>query len=806
MKNTTTLLAISNLKANKTRSLLICISIWLTTMLLTVIALCGYGTIKENVANAGNRCGEHYGGFVRVEPAIYEKMKIHGEFFDVGAMQTFAEVSLEDAEGALCYMDETAKKLSHAGTYEGSFPQKVNEIAGQKGFFEHAGYQNPKVGDLVTLEYRIGDSKFVTGEFVISGFISENEASKLQKTYGAYISETFYEKSVTEEDRSYTVCFKVKGAEDLNEDEMEEKIYRLAGELGVEKQQVVINTGYLMWLLDPGLENIMICSGIALLVVLFAALVIYNIFYVGIIQKVQEYGKLRAIGTTKKQIKKLLLKEGMILAGFGVAIGLLSGLLISSFFFKWLLQRMYENLSVVGMETVSVVNIPLMLLAAAVSFVTVYLSLRKPMRIAANISPIEAMRYQEDGGKGKRKGYCSINVFRLTRSNLARNRKRNITTILTMGLSCVLFVVIANVAGNMDAEYDARNYVEKGEFHIGLDASLNDTAYLENNLNYVQRLGLLGEEWQEAALAIDGVNGIDTRQGILALREKVNEEEDELYTWVKVLSKEDYEKLDVERGKLDYDTALKNNEILFGADYWMDTYGYAIGDTVKLTFYDGEKEIPMEFTLAGSTEAKSLFVLTEEQLAAMNLMEDMTTDVWVSCEKDRTADVENALKQMTAKSDYYSLTSYEEAYKLSNTAIGLTKGALYALLGIIGVIGFMNMANTLITSMITRRREYGVLQAIGMTRKQLNLMLQLEGMVLTAGTLIVALTLGNTFGYLAFLKCKSSHVIGIHTYSIPFPELIGMTVVLLLLQMVLSGFMSRYLQKDPLIERVRYQE
>lgn len=86
-----------------------------------------------------------------------------------------------------------------------------------------------------------------------------------------------------------------------------------------------------------------------------------------------------------------------------------------------------------------------------------------------------------------------------------------------------------------------------------------------------------------------------------------------------------------------------------------------------------------------------------------------------------------------AKSDYYSLTSYEEAYKLSNTAIGLTKGALYALLGIIGVIG-------------------------------------------------------------------------IHTYSIPFTELIGMTVVLLLLQMVFSGFMSRYLQKDPLIERVRYQE
>ena len=93
-----------------------------------------------------------------------------------------------------------------------------------------------------------------------------------------------------------------------------------------------------------------------------------------------------------------------------------------------------------------------------ISFVTVYLSLLKPMRIAAGISPMEALRYQEDSvkGKGTRNGYSSINVMRLTFSNLTRNKKRTLTTILTMGLSCILFVAIANICGNMDAEYDAR--------------------------------------------------------------------------------------------------------------------------------------------------------------------------------------------------------------------------------------------------------------------------------------------------------------------------------------------------------------
>lgn len=805
---TTTKLAASNIKTNKSRTVLISISVMLTTMLLTVIALSGYGFAKEQRVNAAKRYGEHFGGYVRVNNEIYEKMKIHGEFLDVGKMTNFASVSLEDADGILSYMDETAQKLGHVSTSEGTLPVKENEIAGQKGFFESAGFKNPRIGDRVSLSYRIGDAYVTTGEFVISGFMAESEANDLKKVYGAYVSEAFFENAVLEEDRSYNVVFKVKGAEELNEDQMKEKIENLAEELGLAKTQVVINTAYLMWLLDPGIETIGICSVIAILVVLFSALVIYNIFYVGIIQKVQEYGKLRALGTTKKQIKNILLKEGMILAGIGVAAGLLLGTLVSNLFFQWLMGEMYKDLSMTDMETVSVFNLPLMLLAAAISFITVYISLKKPMRVAAGISPVEAMRYQEDSvkGKGTRNGYSSINVMRLTMSNLARNKKRTLTTIFTMGLSCVMFVVIANVAGNMDAAYDARKQVEKGDFYIALDCNANDTAYPENNLNHVQQQNLMSDEWLDQIRSLDGVTKVETRKAIRALRENVNGEDDELYTAVLALSKEDYKKLEAERGIIDYDSANRNNEIVFGSDYWMDTYGYEIGDEVKLTFYDGDREIPMTFTLTGSTEAGSMFMLTQEQLEAMNLTENMTTDVWVSCEKDKLASVQSALEQMTAGSEYYELNTYQDAYKLSNMGVVMTKGALYALLGIIGVIGFMNMANTLITSIITRRRELGILQAIGMTKKQLSHMLQMEGLVFTAGTLLVSLSFGNLLGYLAWMKCKAEHIFGISTYSVPIAELLAMTGILFVLQMVLSGYMSRYLQKEALIERIRHQE
>ena len=93
-----------------------------------------------------------------------------------------------------------------------------------------------------------------------------------------------------------------------------------------------------------------------------------------------------------------------------------------------------------------------------------------------------------------------------------------------------------------------------------------------------------------------------------------------------------------------------------------------------------------------------------------------------------------------------------------------------------------------------------------MTKRQLSHMLQMEGLVFIVGILVTALSLGNVLGYLAWAKCKADSAAGIHVYHIPVVELLVMTGLLLLMQMVLSTFMSGYLQKDALIERIRYQE
>ena len=173
-------------------------------------------------------------------------------------------------------------------------------------------------------------------------------------------------------------------------------------------------------------------------------MVIYNIFQVGIANKIQEYGKIKALGATKKQMKQLIFREGMFLTISSIPVGLLLGFLIAKCGFNWLVEQ--GNLVSTGTSSMGVQNqqvplfsLPIMLLCIFVSFLTVALALRKPMKIVSRISPIEATRYLENAEtqkKGKRNGRKNVTVFSMAMANVTGNPKRTIGTIITMGFSC----------------------------------------------------------------------------------------------------------------------------------------------------------------------------------------------------------------------------------------------------------------------------------------------------------------------------------------------------------------------------------
>ena len=216
-------------------------------------------------------------------------------------------------------------------------------------------------------------------------------------------------------------------------------------------RSVAANNNYLHWRLNPGTETIAVCALTCAGVVFFSVIVVYNIFQVGVIQKIQEYGRLKAVGATRRQMRQIILREGMYLACVGVPVGMLLGIAAARAALAVIIKEMNAGGITLKMTGVSVLSVPLLILMAALAFVTVWIALRKPMRVVASVSAVEAMRYMDAAGAGGlRRGRHELNVVTLTLANLASQKKRTVSTILTMGLSCVLFVVLANWLGNMD--------------------------------------------------------------------------------------------------------------------------------------------------------------------------------------------------------------------------------------------------------------------------------------------------------------------------------------------------------------------
>ena len=796
---TTTKLALGSLKSQKTRSILTAVAIFLSTALITIIAFGCNTIILEQKTNAAETYGEHYGMFNMLTPKQIKSVQLHAQFYDLGAETYAAEGICKGYHMNLFAMDSMIRELIHFKLESGNYPKRENELIAQREFFTVQGYKNPKIGDKVTLSVRInGTGEIIQKDFIISGFTLSSKANDLSKRYSAYVSKEFIEKNILNpKDRSVYLAFKVRNDENLTADQMKEKILSLAKELGLKETQVNINNNYLLWTLEPNTEVVVPGICIILVIMIISALVIYNIFHVAIIQKIREYGRLKALGASRKQLKKIIRMEGIFLSTATIPAGILFGSLILKLWFYFL-----------GKESIPVFSLPLTLLVVLLALCTVFLSVKKPMKIASKTSPIEAIRYEAGGKEQFRKGKEQINIFRLTMSNLALHKKRTAMTILTMGLSCILFVVIANVAGNMDAELQARNDIEYGRFRIEIDYALNDTTYPENNLVEIQKLGLLDNSFIERLKAIDGVTEVRSRK-LMEVHAKNQNTGKDSYLSVTVLNEEEFEWLvsEAERGTVNYRNTAQKDGIIYMWDYFLDEE-YQIGDTFQCDILDGEKQIPFSAPILGSCSHSNdgEMAITETTFEKLGILGDMTSILFIDCDKNAEETVREELEKIISSTEHLSISSYENQLKLLDLSIQYTKSACYTFLIILTVIGFMNMANTMVTNILTRKREFGIMQAIGMSNRQLNQMLQLEGFVFTIGTLLLSLIPGNILGFIAYQKCYEAGVTGLFQYHLPLLELACLVIGIIFMQIILAYTLSRNIKKESLIERIRCEE
>ena len=794
MKTLTNLVK-GNLKSSKAKSVLICITIMLTTTLLTSVGIICNNWLKTNKAATIEYSGSFEGIYKRVNKDKLDIIKNNASIDQYGIYKAIGTSQYEDSNLGLIYADNTIKNMANIKFEDGTMPEKENEIAIESGYLNLLN-NGAKIGDKIKLSYEsLSTGEIKEKEFILSGILQTSDISKAQKSYSAIISKSYFVSEEVDENTKYNVYINIVKPKKLTADEVKESILSIAKNIGIEEYDVRINTDYIN-ASNPDPQVIAGGIVVALIIILSSMLVIYSIFYVSVINKVHEYGKLRAVGATKRQIRKIILREGFILSCISIPLGIAIGYLIGQVVILKALKM--DRYGVGGM------NIFIAIGVAVITVISVLLSLLKPMKMACNISPVEAMRYDgNDSKQKKRKGYEEINLKKITFANLSRNKKRTVITLLSLSLSGILFIVASTIMNCMNPENMAKDH-SLGDITVYLDNyDWNEDG--SNNLYDIQANNPLGKEMCERLENIPGVKKINMEKSAWASID-IGAGEKNLED-IQGFDKEFYDELSehLVEGEINKEALESGEGLVYTHPSYAKEIGIKVGSTQVITIYDGKDSYKKEFTVLALVDIGGASIRIPESVMDSLIKTDTTIRVGLEIKKDMLKSVEEEIKNITDNDEYLSYGTLEDSIETYKKSMAITSVLIYSLVIIIGVIGLMNLINTMITSIITRKRELGILQAIGLSDKQLVKMLQIEGLFYTVGTLLITLTLGNILGYIAviiFRNTGASYAI----YDYPLTQTIIMIVAITLVQILITYMVTNNFKKDSLVDRIRYSE
>lgn len=817
----TTRVAYCNMRHYKSKNILIGIAIILTTLLLFVIPSIGKDMVEVNFAVINKIYPTWHALYRNVDESTVMKLAAHHDVKTYGLRSDAGYMNLEDATVSMMYMDRTGMELYKVKLKEGQLPQKENDIVVSKGILEALG-QNGKIGDTITVPYQIlkDDGLDYTKEkdFRICGFLADNENSKEQKQYTSLVSEAFLKAEIPVEQVKYRFLLQVNGQKGNTTADYTETIQNIARQFGISEDDMNINKEYLAAnYVDPA--TIPVIVGIMLIVVLAGIITIYSVYYVSMNQRVREFGKLKAIGATKRQLRQIVLREGMGVALFAIPIGLLIGTVAVKVVLLQFVEHakdsnvlITEAYKVVAKGEVQLYYWWIYLLAIAVTLCTVYLSLMKPMRMAAKVSEIEAMRYQ--GGskrqKSSRKGYQFLNIGRLTKRNLAENKKKSTITIVSMAVTGIFVMMVATVLSCANPMESAKSSIV-GQYEISPIVESGNKEHPEYEWAEVQKNNPLNEGLKQQIEELDGVERVDV---FTALKVSGGPFEEKIGTeFINGVPEEYAEELKkgITEGNVTYEELKSGDKVILDRALLHWYPDIKVGDKLKLNIHDGDNTFQKEIEVAaigeygrGLTNYNCLIMAKEgaEKLTINN----SSSYFQVIADKDYDEALEASLQAIVDGSGRLQMRTWKNEYDTWENAIQMTRGACYAFIIILAAISIMNLINTMINSVHVRKKELGMMQAIGMSDRQLMKMLQLEGIFYTVGTLIISIGVGSLAGYPLFLYAKRTGMFDISTYHYPVTAAIIIILTLFVIQMLLAIFIAKSVRKDSLIERIRFSE
>ena len=776
-------LASRSINADKRRSVFVILTI--------ALAVCLMGTLcflysAQQLKTLDGILGQYQAGCGGLTREEVTRLVDAGKFEKWGCTVEAGTARHEDGVLQVSYVSPEMIDLMGYGEITGAYPQGENELCVERSFFRYFGLSG-EAGQTVALDLGDGEKSYT-----VTGIL---EAENDSRIFTVWIPE-----AAVNTESSYELRFRFAGSQGMEPDQLRADIERFFAEMGIPEDRTFYSSSY-FGMVDLYLGNGMEVYAAALLIAVVCAIVVYNIFYISVMGKMREYGRLKVLGTTPRQLKRVVKRERRFLTAIAIPLGLVcaAGIALIAVPGYWSWGDNLRSAVVVSLLT----------------YGTVLIATRKPMAMAGKVSAIEAIRTtaysQQQGPSVSRQLHRRLTMPRLAWMNFSRNRKKAFVTTLSLGLTGILLLCVSAYANSVDVKEMAQSQFGDRSQYLLQYEDFAGREFVE-----MQRENPLGQDLREELAALPGVDYVTayslTCVEIPAISAIPGNSEHEPFV-VRGISQEDmtemYAGSGVLEGTADYRQLLDGNGILIcpagGALKEIYRTGYQVGDTVTLSCYNGQSKtytvmgIVQDVQIGSSTH---FFILPEEELAALYPdIADFTGYVNLHAEQDsdqlRRAVFGAVSDQRVAVSGLDDLSAELER--------GL-RGELardYGILVFIFVFSLINLANTLITNLLTRQQEFGVFQSVGMSDRQLSNMLSFECLYYVGITLLVTLTLGTACSLVVCEVFDQIGLFGTLTYHFPALQVLLFAAALLLVQGVFSACAVRYTRRLSLVERIK---
>lgn len=839
-------ISIRNLKLNKKRTISTIIGIILSTALICAVATMATSFQHTLMQNAINETGYYHLKLYNVTDENIKTLKNNRNIKNIFTIKEVGYGKLENGKNEdkpylkLYSMDNKIFNELKFNLIEGRFPNNNNEIIISNHIATN-GKVNYKVGDKIKLDIdeQLTDTKQY--EFTITGIIerpnysfeifsdpgytiiSTNINDGIEDAFISLKNPKEYKTSIANilGVSNYNDLFKdieiTDGAENTNPQDS-------APKLNYEKFDV--NEELLRWEVfafsdDTVLMLYQVIAVVIFIIMFTSIFCIRNSFAIAITEKMKMYGMLASVGTTRKQIKRNVISETLILGLIGIPLGILSGIVAVIVLIKIVNliagDIMFGNVNGIIFK----VSIYPIILAIVLSITTIYLSALSSAKKASKVSPIDLLRNSNEiklNSKKLKVPFWVSKIFGtggiLAYKNLKRSKKKYRTTVVSLAVSIFVFISMSSFIANM---FDVTgNYYKDYDYNIsiGCGGRPQDEIDKISKLKYIDESYWLYES--EQYLKINDLSKINNVEGIEL-------EEDEYYdenlveyvptgegkvsklqilaldnnSWNKYMKK-----IGANSEKLKDKGVLCDDYLYYeksGKGITQRIYKYSVGDTITGKLDNKETS----FNVGAITDIRPYGIEKSYYdggyfIVDLDYYKDMNFKLrYISIQSSNPDGFVDELKSINITSGYFNIS---EQAKEEKSMVLIIKIFLYGFITVITLIGVTNIFNTITSNMELRQKEFAMLKSVGMTKREFNRMINLETIFYSTKALIYGIALGmiGTFAlYKAFsVKFESGMYIPVK------PILISVIAVFILVFIIMRYSISK-INKQNTIETIR---